>query len=265
MTRRRSWRRASASASSAARSPGHEPRRPRPGRRRCDDPALVDESAGLDVGDHPHRPVDLQGLGVLVVVGVLLALGGLRLGVLPVLGDDHRDARQVRPLLDRHRLALRGAHVLQHQRPVRLVGLLRGQHWQSLGPQPLDLGGVRLALGGFVAQPLGDMLDRVAPARGRARSRRSAASGSCSNSAKIAASSKVRSPDSSRLRVWSALVTARAAFTVGRSMEVRLAICAALTPIRANCSTPATISVSRIPARWMFSTIWSPIRSASSG
>ncbi len=228
-----------------------------------------DEAGGVEVGDDPHGHVLLVGLGGLVVLVVLLAglvLVGvvvLVLGVDPLLDDWTRA-----PGTFGHSSSGSGSPSAVTSRSMRSTSSASATSSALSTGRPSARS--RSTSAASASRSAASSRSRWASCASERRqrlafSRRSTASGSCSNSAKIAASSSVRSPESSRLRLWSALVTARAAFTVGRSMLVRLAICAALTPSRASCSTPATISASRIPARWMFSTIWSPIRSASAG
>ncbi|GAA3519255.1 hypothetical protein GCM10022263_03830 [Nocardioides daeguensis] len=78
-------------------------------------------------------------------------------------------AGDVGPLLLGQRLAVLGDQPLDAQHLARLLGLLDllgGQDRQALGAQPLDLGGVGLALGGLVAEPLGLVGERAPPPLG---------------------------------------------------------------------------------------------------
>ena len=126
------------------------------------------QAGGVEVGDDPHRPVLLVGLGglVLLVGAVLGVLVPLVLGVDPLLDDLDASAGNVGPLLLGQRLAVLGDQPLDAQHLVGLRDLLGGQHRQPLGAQPLDLGGVGLALGGLVAQPLGLVSERATPPLG---------------------------------------------------------------------------------------------------
>lgn len=64
------------------------------------------------------------------------------------------------------RLAVLGDQPFDAQHLVGLLDLLGAQHRQALGTQPLDLGGVGLALCGLVAQPLGLVGERAPPPLG---------------------------------------------------------------------------------------------------
>src|SRR5690606_31657632 len=133
--------------------------------------AATTQAGGGEVGHDPHRHVLLVGLGgpvvlVLRLVAVLALLVVLVLGVDPLLDDVDASAGGAGPLLLGQRLAVLGDQPLDAQHLVGLLDLLGAQHRQALGAQPLDLGGVGLALCGLVAQPLGLVGERAPPPLG---------------------------------------------------------------------------------------------------
>jgi len=121
-----------------------------------------DQSGGIDIGHHPHWHVDQHFLGVLLLGLVVAGCARGRLGVVPLLGKDHRRTGYVGPLGLGDALTVRSAQVLKQDRATGLLGLLGAENGQTLTAQPLDLGGVLGCLGGLVAKPLGLVLQRVA-------------------------------------------------------------------------------------------------------
>jgi hypothetical protein len=130
--------------------------------------AATTQAGGVEVGDDPHRHVLLVGLGGLVVLVLFVAVVFVLfvvivLGVDPLLDNLDTSAGNVGPLLPGQRLAALGDQPLYAQHPVGLRDLLGAQHRQTLGAQPLDLGGVGPALGDLVAQSLGLVGERATP------------------------------------------------------------------------------------------------------
>lgn len=106
---------------------------------------------------------------------------------------------------------------------VQVGGNIAGvEHGQAFGSQPVDLVLERSGLGALVAQPLG--IWRRRQESSHAAVRVSMASGSSSNSAKIAASSRVMPVASIRSLVAGLRVTFSAASTMARGSATRFAI-----------------------------------------
>jgi hypothetical protein len=142
-------------------------------------PASVKPGGG-EVGDHPHRHVGLvriSGRVVLLVavlpglvVGpVIVGVAVLVLGVDPLLDEVDAGTRHLRPLVLGQRLALVVDQPGDAQHLVGLLDFLGGEHGQALVGEAVEClgerGGVGLALGGLVAQPLRGVRQRPVAAQ----------------------------------------------------------------------------------------------------